>query len=1019
MIGQTVSHYRILEPLGEGGMGTVYLAEDTHLGRRVAIKFPSVNSDSHDYRARFLREARAVSELNHPCIATLFDYGETKQGRPFLVMELAKGRPLADLMQKGELSLSRAVTIVTEVAMALVEAHARGVVHRDIKPSNIMIDDGGQVKVLDFGLAKQLNKDHILSSEPEAQTLLSTETRSGVVLGTPAYLSPEQAVGSAVDGRSDLFSLGTLLYEAITGRTPFAGNSFIEIAANVLHIEPAPPSKINAIVPRELDFITLKALAKKPNKRYQSAREMIADLNAVKEQLEEASGHTLIKRTSPSAIAAHRKTLNSLAKGTSPLAIHNKTLSDLSAILQRPRIPISYILIGVVILITAGGLALRFGRTSPHLPPAEAQRWYDIGTGALRDGAFYQATQALQRAITSDDGYMLARARLAEALVELDYVDRAKDELLRVNATERATLPKLDALYLDAITATARRDFAKAIELYKQIVGQVADAEKAYVLVDLGRAYENNNDVKDAIQSYKDASTRNSQYATAYLHLGILYGQQGDLAAALSALDQAESIYQALGNLEGRAEVSFQRGALFNNRNKLSEARAQLEQALTLAKANDNKSQTIKTLLQLCSVAFDGGETARSTEYAQEAVELARKNGMENLSTRGLVDLGYSFLVRGKQAEAERYLEQALDSAQRGKAKRNEARARSAMASLRQQQGRSDEAVQYLEPALAFYQQGGYRSEAVSCLFLLARVNFQRGDYPSAAKSQEELLQLTQQLNDQALIARAHAERGSGLVREEKFTEALDHLNQAYAIYSSQGIQRSMGHNLVTRGDVEARLGHFDRAQALLDQGIAIADKPGGEIKRLSLDGKLVFAKIALTQGNFADARSKAQKIFEAAGSEFKGTATDAKIVMGLAQSYGGATAAGKQAATEAFEMAKQLNDPAQVAMAQMALAEAQLLSGDSRSASGNALQADDIFARLGQPASEWRALVIAAQASQKLGDKSKAHEYAMRARDSLSKLEQRWGSENYNSYLSRPDVQRFRKQLDQLGASV
>src|SRR5687767_9998884 len=281
MIGQTVSHYRILETLGEGGMGTVYLAQDTHLGRRVAIKFPSINSDSHDYRARFLREARSVSELSHPAIATLFDYGETKEGRPFLVMEFARGRTLAELFRNGELSLSRAVGIVTEVAAALVEAHSRGVIHRDIKPSNIMIDDNGQVKVLDFGLAKQLNKDHVQSSEPEAQTLLSTETRSGVVLGTPAYLSPEQATGGAIDGRSDLFSLGTVLYEAITGRTPFLGQSFIEIAANVLHVEPTPPTKLNHQVPRELEFIILKALNKKPNKRYQSAKELIADLTEV------------------------------------------------------------------------------------------------------------------------------------------------------------------------------------------------------------------------------------------------------------------------------------------------------------------------------------------------------------------------------------------------------------------------------------------------------------------------------------------------------------------------------------------------------------------------------------------------------------------------------------------------------------------------------------------------------------------------------------------------------------------
>ena len=1002
MIGKTVSHYRILEPLGEGGMGTVYLAEDTHLGRRVAIKFPSLNSDSHDYRARFLREARAVSELSHPCIATLFDYGETEEGRPFLVMELARGRPLTELMQNGELNLPRAVAIVIGVATALVEAHARGVVHRDIKPSNIMIDDNGQVKVLDFGLAKQLNKDSPGSSEPEAQTLLSTETRSGVVLGTPAYLSPEQAVGGAVDGRSDLFALGTLLYEAISGRTPFAGSSFIEIAANVLHVEPPPPSKFNSSVPRELDFIVAKSLAKKPDKRYQSAKELIADLNAVKDRLEEDSGETLINHTSPSVLKAP-----------------SRTLGNISRILQRPRIPISYILIGLAILIVAGGVALRFGRPSPHTPPAEAQRWYDVGTTALRDGAYYQASQALERAITADDGYILAHARLAEALVELDYVDRAKDELLHVAGADRAALPKLDSLYIDAITATARQDFAKSIELYNQIARDSAAADKAYVLVDLGRAYENNNDPAGAIRSYTEATNQNSQYATAHLHLGIVYGQQGDLAKALPSFDKAESIYQALGNLEGRAEVAFQRGALFNKRNTLAEAKAQLEQALTLAKANDNKSQTIKTLLQLCSVAFDGGETSRSTEYAQEAVDLAQKNGLENLSAQALVDLGNSFLVRGEPAQAEKYLTQALESAQRSKARRNEARARVSLGGLREQQNNPDEAIRYLEPALTFYEQGGYRSETFSCLVLLARAKLHKGDYASALMGHEQLLQLATESNDQSQVALAHAERGSALAREEKFTEALDQWNQAYSIYDSQGIQRSKGYNLVSRADVLGRLGRFEEARALLDQATAIADKPGGELRRLSLEIKLALAEIALIQNNFPDARSGAEKVLEAAGTEFRNIAIGAKIVIGLSELYSGAKASGKQTAAEALEMAKQLNDPAQLATAQLALAEALLLSGDGRAAASNASQAEEVFARLDQPASEWQALLIAARASQTLADKRAARDYAERARDTLSKLEQRWGSENYNTYLSRPDVQRFRKQLEQLTGSV
>lgn len=979
-------------------MGTVYLAEDTHLGRRVAIKFPLLTSDSHDYRARFLREARAVSELSHPCIATLFDYGQTDEGRPFLVMELARGRALTELMQKGELNLPRAVAIVIEIATALVAAHAQGVIHRDVKPSNIMIDDNGQVKVLDFGLAKQLNKDQAGGSAPEAPTLLSTETRSGVVLGTPAYLSPEQAMSAAVDGRSDLFALGTLLYEAITGRTPFAGGSFIEIAANVLHVEPPPPSKFNSSVPRELDFIVTKALAKKPDKRYQSAKELIADLSAVKDRLEDDSGQTLIKQTSPSVLTAH-----------------SGSLSNLSRILRRPRIPLSYLLLGFAILIIAGGIAFRFGRPALYTPSAAAERWYGVGTNALRDGASYQASQALQRAIAADDGYTLAHARLAEALVDLDYVDRAKDELLRVTGVDRATLSKLDSLYIDAITATVRQDFAKSIELYKQINGESAAADKAYVLVDLGRAYENNNDAAGAIQSYTEATNQNSQYATAQLRLGIVYGQQGELAKALASFDKAESIYQALGNLEGRAEVTFQRGALLNKRNKLAEAKTQLEQALTFARANDNKSQVIKTLLQLCSVAFDAGETSRSTEYAQEAVELAQKNGMENLSAQALVDLGNSFFIRGEYVQAEKYLTQALELAQRSKARRNEARARVSLGSLREQQDHPDEAIRYLEPALAFYEQGGYRSETFSCLVLLARANLQKGDYASAQTGHERLLKLATESNDQSQIARAHAERGSALSREEKFTEALDQWSQAYSIYDSLGIQRTKGYNLVSRAEVLGRLGRFEEARGLLEQATAIAEKPGGELKRLSLETRLVLAQIAVVQENFSDAKGRAEKLVAAAGTEFKSIATSAKIIIGLSQLYGGAKAAGKQTVAEAVEMARQLNDPVRLARAQLALAEALLLTGDNGGAASNALRAEEVFGRLSQPASAWQALLIAAQANQNLGDKSAAREYAMRAKDSLAKLEQNWGKENYSSYLSRPDVQRFRKQLEQL----
>src|SRR3954468_17752059 len=209
MIGQTVSHYRILEKLGEGGMGVVYLAEDTHLGRQVAIKFlsASMSQNAHHFKARFLREARAASRLSHPHIATVYDYGETPAGLPFIVMERIKGKPLNDLLHEDELTLARALEIIEDVADALGEAHRHGIVHRDIKPSNVFITERGAVKVLDFGLAKQLREDPA-RADPDARTLLATHTRSDIVVGTPLYLSPEQATSMPVDGPSDLFALG-------------------------------------------------------------------------------------------------------------------------------------------------------------------------------------------------------------------------------------------------------------------------------------------------------------------------------------------------------------------------------------------------------------------------------------------------------------------------------------------------------------------------------------------------------------------------------------------------------------------------------------------------------------------------------------------------------------------------------------------------------------------------------------------------------------------------------------------
>ena len=996
MIGETVSHYRILEMLGEGAMGVVYLAEDTLLGRRVAIKFLATDSKDHHYRSRFLREARAISMLSHPHIAAIYDYGEAHDGQPFIVMELVKGETLSDLLNQSALTLPRAIEIIESVADALGEAHAHGIVHRDIKPSNIIINTRGKVKVLDFGLAKQIHEDRSYKTSPDAQTLLSTQTHSGVVVGTPLYLSPEQATGSAVDGRSDLFALGALLYECIAGRPAFSGTSMIEIGAQVIYIDPPPPSSVNPRISPELDRITMKALAKKLDERYQLADEIIADLRRTHER--NSGDIRPVKRVSSPSVEMRASALTTITES-----------------LRRPRLSI----FSLLLVFALAGLAIwgliRFLRPAPHKPSAEAIRFYEAGTNALRDGAFYQASKALERAVAADDKFTLAHARLAEAWTELDYTDKAKDEILRVTMLmpDRSILPHLDRLYLDAIMSTVTYNFAQAVASYEEIARLSPD--QPHVYVDLGRAYEKTDGIKEAIKSYVEATTRDPQYATAFLRVGILYGRQQDLASATAAFEKAETLYQTLANAEGRTEVLYQRGLLFDNMGKVAEARTQLHQALDIARTLANQSQQIKILLQLSSVSYSGGDTAQAQQYAREAVDLAQAQGMEGMTARGLVDLGSAFFVHGDYTEAEKYFKQALEFAQRYKGRRNEARALVSLGSLRIQQGKPDEALGYLEPALAFYQQGGYRKEASLALVLLGRANRLKGDYDAALKAFDQQLQLARGASDLLQTYLSHEGIGNVLVRKEQYTEALGHFEEGYVIGKSRGDQKSIGYSSTERADMLWQLGRYEDARTALAEASAVADRPGG-YKALLAEIHQVSAAMTLSQRLFAEAKAKSQQALALAGTQYADIAIQARRTLGLAQTLSGATRPGLLSCQEALEMAMRSGDPWLISKTQLALAEARLESDDAPGALTIALEAQTVFARSGQQDSEWRAWLVAALASRRAGDPTKATEYARRAADSLATLKQRWGTQAYEGYLTRPDVQYSHMQLSDLG---
>jgi len=767
-----LSKYELIRPLGAGGMGEVYLAHDRVLQRHVAIKFvSSARLADPGAERRLVREARAAAALDHPAICPVYDVLGS-EGHTCIVMQYVDGETLATRLTRGPLEKLEALSLATQIAEALAVAHAAGVVHRDLKPQNIMFTAAGQPKLLDFGIAQTRLPAEVVASVV-THTATETATRSGAVIGTPAYMSPEQVLSKPIDGRSDLFSLGAVLFECLTGQPAFLAGTDVETWARVVYLTPPAPSSSNRAVTADIDAVVAKLLAKEPADRFGSASEAVAALRRL------------------GGIGTDKLTRRQLVRVVAAV---------------------------VTAVAITGFLAWRITRPRPLPPaPAAAATWYEKGTEQLRDGAYSSAQRAFQEALSIYPDYPQALARLAEAQMELDEEREATESVVRLSeiVPDAARLPTVDRVRLAAVKALVLPDRPRAADEYRKITVLTPRDRGAWL--DLARVLQEAEQKADALAACEKALQIDPQFAAGHLRRGLIASDLRRGEEALKEFVEAERLYQAASNVEGQTEALLVRARFLNNTGGLNQARSVVGTAAEMAHKADNRSQLLRAVLVDSNISVRMGDFDTARGMAAQAVSTAQQNQLDTIAAEGLIDLATALTFKTEEKAAKSELEEAIALARRRDAKRVVVRGTLQLAAVHIRLGQPRDAIAYADGMLDYIGRAQYKVWELDALDIIAQAHESLGESLDAQRFAKQLLSGAEAVNDREKTS-------SGVETLANASATLGSLPAALALRvrleSIRGPQQqnNLSYDLANRAELLIRLGRTQEATPLLDQ---------------------------------------------------------------------------------------------------------------------------------------------------------------------------------------------------------